>query len=150
MEEGLGEAGAMTVAFGEGVDGLGADVLEKAGFNNAVDSRAFGFAAESTKVSAEGEKSADGHVVIEGGGFGEVSNFLLCGETVFFDVDAADTGGAFGGREVAGDAAHGGGFPRTVRTEKSEDFAFFDGEGKIFDGGFESESFGELFGFYHF
>ncbi len=65
------------------------------------------------------------------------------------DGDSADFGIAGGGRQEAGDHAHGGGLAGAVGSEETEDFAFFYREREIVHSEFGSELFGEVFDFDH-
>ena len=133
VEEGLGEAGAVAVAFGEGVDGLAGDALQEAGFDGAVDGVGFGGAGEAAHVGTEAEEAADGHAVVERGGFGEVADFLFRLGGLVDHGDAADVDFALGGREEAGDDPHGGRFSGAVGSQESEDLAFVYREGEVVD-----------------
>lgn len=106
----------MAVALGEGADGLASDVFEEAGFDRFSDGCFPCGAAESAHGGAEFKEALNGHVVIEGGGFREVADFLFCGDGVFYDGGPGDFYLPFGDGEKAGNHAHGGGFSGSIRS----------------------------------
>ena len=61
------------------------------------------------------------------------------------DIEAGDCGCSRGGREEAGQHAHGGGFSGAVGAEEPDDLAFGDGEGDVVDGGGAGVPFCEVF-----
>lgn len=65
------------------------------------------------------------------------------------DVKAGDSGGAPGGREVAGEHAYGCCFAGAVGAKEAYDFALVDGEGNILNGEVATVSFGEVVDFDH-
>ena len=62
-------------------------------------------------------------------------------------VDPEDRRGAAGGAYEVEEDVDGGGFPGTVWTEETEDFALFNGEVEVFYSGHTTELFGNVSGF---
>jgi len=149
MDDGLGEAGAVTVAFGEGVHTLVADGFEEAHFHDVVDGLGSGVAPEAAQFGAEIEEAFDRHVGVSGGIFREVADEAFGGEGILGDVKPADGDLAGGGGDEAGNHPHGGGFAGAVGAEESEHFAPLHGEGNIVDGQFGAERLAQIFNFNH-
>ena len=149
MDDGLGEAGAMTIAFGEGVHALETDRFEEAHFDDVVDGRGAGVAAQAAQFGAKVEESLHRHVGVSRGVFREVAEEAFGGDRIGGDVKAAHGNLAGAGGNEAGDHAHGGGFAGAVGAEKSEHFPPLDGKGNIIDGQFGAERLAQIFNFNH-
>ena len=128
VQESLGQAGTVAVAFRKGVDGLLGDAFEEASLNGFFDSAFFRGSTQVADISAEIEESRDGHVIVERRGFRQVANLRFGEVGGIGDGVAADTGIARAGRDESSDHAHGCRFSGAVRTEKAKHFAWFDGE----------------------
>ena len=149
MDEGIGEAEALAVAFAEAADHLAGDILEGGEVHDAAHVFLHGAPAEAFESGAEFEVFLDAHVVVERDAFRHVADLAAGFEGVGENVMAGDAGGAAAGREVAGEHAHGGGFAGAVGSEKADDFAFSDAEGNVVHGGAADESFREVADFDH-
>ena len=149
VQECLGEAGPVAVALRERVDRLLGHGIEEAGLDGAFDRVIFFGAFEATDRCAKFEESDDRHVIVERGGLGEVADFGFGLAWVVDDRDPADLGIAGGGRDEAGDHAHGGGFSGAIWSEETKDFALFHGEREMVHGAFGAELFGEVVDFDH-
>ena len=97
----------------------------------------------------EVEVFVDLHFRVEGRRFGQVADALLDFEGLFEDVEAGHVGRAGGGREEAGEDAHGGGLPGAVRPEEAHDLPFFHFEGDVVYRDSASVSLGQTFDFDH-
>ena len=149
VQQGLGEAGAVAVAFRQGIDRLVGHALQEAGRDGAFHGVVAGVAGEPADLGAEAEEAADRHVVVERGGLGQVADLAFRRGGVADDGDAADLGIAGGRRQEAGDHPHGGGFAGAVGAEEAEHFAFPDGKREVIDGGLLSELFRQVLDFDH-
>ena len=149
VEKGLGEAGAVAVAFGQRFDRLAGDGSEETGVDGPLDGVVLVTTFEPADGGAELEEADDGHIIIKRRGFREVADLGLGGRRVVDDGNSADFGITGGGGYEARDHPHGGGFPSPVRPEKSENFAFLDREREVVHGTLGSELFGQGFDFDH-
>ena len=131
VDDGLGDADALAVAFGQLADQLGADVAEGAAPDDLVGAALDVGAGDALELADEGEVLDDLHLGVEGRGFGEVADALLDLLRVLQHVEAGDGGLAGGGREEAGEDAHRGGFPGAVGAEEADDLALFHLEGDV-------------------
>ena len=73
MNEGIGEADALAVAFGERADDFSFDVAEVTEFENIADGLADFSTGDSFEAGAIAEVFADAHIGVEGGIFGEIA-----------------------------------------------------------------------------
>jgi hypothetical protein len=149
VNDGLGEAGAVLVALGEGIQRLVADFLEEAGINGFIDGGFFGFALHAAELRTEVEEAADRHVGVERGAFREVADLSLSVIGGIHDIRAADGNRAGRGRKITGDHPHGSGFAGAVGTEESEDFALLDTQGEIVHGDLGAKVFRQVLNFDH-
>ena len=123
--------------------------LEKACFNDAVDSLFPGGAGKSPDARAEPEESRDGHVGIEGSGLGKVSDFAFCLLRFLGNRDSADADVSTVSRDEAGDNPHGSGLPGSVGSEESKNFSLLYREGEVVYCGLVPKLLGEIVYFDH-
>lgn len=83
------------------------------------------------------------HVQIQGVMLRQIANFGAHLQGMFLDVVVAYLDAAGGGRYEAGHNLHGRGFARAIRTQKTEDFALFDGKREVLDGSLRAIHFGQ-------
>jgi hypothetical protein len=76
---------------------------------------------------------------------GEVADALAHLHGLAHHVEARHLDAPLGGREVAGQDAHGGGLPGAVRPQEPHDFTAVQVEAEIFDRGARSEATGQAF-----
>ena len=149
VQKGLGEAGAVAIAFRERIDRLAGDAGEEAGLDGTFHSIIFGSPGKPADAGAELQEADHGHVLIEWGGFRQVTDLGLGFLGVVDDGNATNFGIPGGGWQETGDHPHGGGFTGSVRSEETEDFSFFDSKREVVHGAFGSELFGKTFDFDH-
>ncbi len=149
VDEGIGQADALAVAFREGLDHLAAHAVEAAGVDDLADAAAGVAVAEALELGAEFQVFPDAHVLVERDVFRHVADFAAGLDGLAEDVEAGDGGGAGGGRQVAGEHPQGGGFARAVGAEEADDFAAGHGKGDAADRFVAGVSFGELRDFDH-
>lgn len=119
MQERLGEASAMAVAFGKSADGLARDGFEEAGLDGFLNRFFAGSSAEAAHGGTESQEALNGHVIVEWGGLGEVANLAFGFLRIFDHRDTTDFDFALCDGEKSGDHAHRGGFPGTVRSQET-------------------------------
>lgn len=139
MDDGLREAGAVAEAFGERLDALVDDGLEKAHLDHAIDGLLFRLARQAADFGREMEEAADAHVRVGRRILGQVADDALGGHGVFDHVVAADGHAPRGRRDEARDHPHGGGLAGAVRPEKAQHFALGDFERDAVDRELRSE-----------
>ena len=88
-------------------------------------------AADALEPAHEGQVFGDLHFRVKRRRFGQVTDAFLHFDGVFEDIEAGHAGGAGGGRQEAGEHAHGGGFTGAVGPEKAYDLALFHFEGDV-------------------
>src|SRR5258708_5000310 len=94
------------------------------------------------KFGDEPEIRLDAHVEIERRVLGQVANLAARLERFGKDIETVDKDGARGGRHVAGDNPHRGGFPGAVGAEKAQDRTAFGFERYVSDRDEVAVSFG--------
>lgn len=129
VQDGRGEADALPVALAEVSDAAGADIAEPAAFDGSVDGGAASGSVEGVEPGAEGEVVRHTHFRIEGGGFGEISQFGACGEGLVEGVVGADAGVSGVRGDHAGEDSDGGGLACAVGSEQSGDLPRVEFEG---------------------
>ena len=92
---------------------------------------------------------ADGHVGIERRRFRQITGAPLGLDRLIEDVESGDDRLALGGRHVAGEDAHRRRLAGAVGAEKAENFAAFDAEADIVDGGEAAVAFREVLNLDH-
>ena len=149
MQDGLRQSHALPVALRELSNDLGLDVADGAAVADLVDALGNVGAGEALQPADEGEVFADLHVGVKGRSFRKIADALLHFEGLFQDVETGHVGRTRRGRQEAGEDAHRGGLPGAVRTEKTNDLAFFHLEGDVIDGDRTSVSLRQTFDFNH-
>ena len=118
------------------MDRLVGDRFQKADFDGGIDGGFMRFPFEVSHGRAELEKIADGHVIVERGGLGQVANFTFCEFGLIGHRDPADLGIAAIGAEESGDHPHGCGLSSTIGTKESEDLTLINGEREVINDSF--------------
>src|ERR1051325_2664402 len=90
MEDRLGQAGAMTIPFRESVNALVKDRFKKTQFDDTMDRPLPVISAQAAQIGAEAQKTADGHVHVERGVFGQIANEPFGGKRLRAQVITAD------------------------------------------------------------
>ncbi|HEY6508301.1 MAG TPA: hypothetical protein VIY56_09830 [Vicinamibacterales bacterium] len=144
VEQRLREADALPVALRE----LAALAVRHVGHPRALHHRgharlAFG-PRHALDARAEVEIFAHAHVGVERRRLGQIAGAALGLDRFLGEIEAGHDGGALGGRHVAGEHAHGRGLAGAVRAEEAEDFAAFDREADVADGGKGAVPLGEV------
>jgi len=134
VQDRLGEAGAVTVSLGKGIDALMHDVFEEAHLDGAIDGALFFVAAQTAELGSKGEEAVDGHVCVGRGILGEIADHPFGGDGIIDDIMSAHGDFAGGGGYEAGDHAHGGGLSCAVGAEEAEHLAALNGEGNAVHG----------------
>ena len=142
VDDGAGEGEALFPAAGElagaavevgGDGGEGDDIGEAAGV---------AVGGEAVDSGVEFDVFADGEVFVEAEALGHVTDALADLGGVLADVEIEEMTGAGGDFDEAAEGLDDGRFAGSVRAEKAEDFAAFDGEGHFVDGGEVAEADG--------
>ena len=128
VDEGVGQADSLAVAFGKGLNHLAAHGIEAADVDHIAHAAASVAVAQALELAAEFQVFADAHVVVERHVFRHVADFPTGIDGFAENVEAGDGGGAGGGREVAGEHPEGGGLACAIGAEETDDFALGDGE----------------------
>src|SRR5206468_10979427 len=89
------------------------------------------------------------HVAVEWHVFRHVAEMRSCLERLSKNIESRDGSATRGGRHEAGQNAHGGGFARTVGSQKSHDFTPANLEIQIPDGRLTSVTFRQIFDLNH-
>ena len=125
MDDGLRKTGAMPVALGKRVHILMQDGLEEAQLHRPLDRRLLRGTAQAADFRREIQEAVYRHVRVGRGVFWEITHEFLGGNRLVRNVEAAHGYRAAGGGKETGDHAHGGGFARAVRPEKTQHLAAF-------------------------
>src|SRR5712692_678834 len=104
--------------------------------------QARGFQAVDTSV--ELQVFRDGQVVVEAEILRHIADALADGFRIRGDIETFDKSRTAAERQEAGKHFDDGGFSAAVGAEESEDFAFFDAEADVVDGGEVAESSDEI------
>src|SRR5262245_42279599 len=106
-------------------------------------------AVQSLDASAEAEIFGDAHLGVKRTVLRHVADAAADLEGVPEDVETVDGGGAGGGRQEAGEDAHGGRLAGAVGAKEADDAATRHVEGDITNGGVIAVELGELFDVNH-
>ena len=123
VDQRLSQADAPPEALGQGIDHLIDDRFQGEPFDDHAAPLPPPRAAQPANVRDEIEKFGHGHFTVAGCAFGEVAHAGFRRHRSRFDVVPAHRDPAGGGRDEAGDHAHGGGFPGTVGAQEAQHFA---------------------------
>ena len=91
----------------------------------------------------------DRHFEIERRGFGKKTDLFLHGERMLENIQPVHHSTSRRGGEISREDIHRCGFSRAVRTEKANDFAFFDFKADVVYGIAFAVLFCQMFHFYH-
>ena len=149
VDDGLGQADALAIAFGELADELLADVAQGAAADDFAHFPGDIVGGDALELAGEAEVLVDLHFRINGRCFGQVADALLDLHGVLQHVESSDVGSTRGWRQEARQDAHRGGFAGAVGAEKADDLSFFDLERDVVDSDSTSVSLGETLDFYH-
>ena len=114
VDDGLSDADALAEAFGELADVRLAVVAQTADVNDVVQARAYLRAGHSAQRSHVLQIVGDRHVGVEGHRFRQVAHAAAHFQGLFHHVVAVQRHRAAGGRQEAGQDAHGGGLACAV------------------------------------
>ncbi len=101
-------------------------------------------AGEAFEAADEAQVLGGLHLEIERRRFGQIADAPAHFEGLGEDVVARDRGRSRGGREEAGEHAHGGGFTGAVGAQEAYDLAFVYGEGDVVNGGGAGVTLGQV------
>jgi hypothetical protein len=137
VDDGLREADALPVALRQLAAMPVLHVVHVGLLHRVVDAHgAFGLGRlVEFDLGDERQVLPDGHVRVERRRLGQVAGAAFGFERVGEDVETRHDGLALGCGHVAGDDPHGRGFPRAIRPEEPEDFAFLNAEADVVDCG---------------
>lgn len=125
-EESIGEAHALSEAFGQVPNQDFADFEDIDFFRDGFDGTGAFFAGQTFQFRPKSKVFADAHFGVQRTGFGHVTQFLPRKDGFVRDVVTIDADAACRRSQKSCKHAQGGAFPRAVRSEKSDDFATFD------------------------
>lgn len=125
-EESIGEAYALSEAFGQVPNQDVADFEKIDFFRDGFDGAGAVFAGQTFQFCSKAEVLADAHFGIQRTGFGHVSQLLSGKDGFVRDVVTIDADPACGRSQKSCKHAQCGAFPRAIWSEKSDDFARFD------------------------
>ena len=149
VNDGLCEANALPVAFGQFAEKLVSDVGDGTAFRDVIDTLLQLGAGEAFQLADKFEVLGGFHLRIDGRRLGKIANPLLHLERLIEDVEAGDLCGSCRGRHEAGQHAHRRGLARSVGAEESYDLAFGDLKRDLVDSGGACVPFGKVFDRYH-
>src|SRR6266436_9219407 len=146
VQHGAAESEALLPATGK-LRGQAIEVgSEAVELDNFVDAALQARWLEAVDAAVELQVFRDGQIVIETEVLRHVADMLADGFGIRADVEAFDKGGAAAERQKAGEHFDDGGFSAAVGAEEPEDFAFFDAEADVVDGGEVAETPNQMFG----
>ena len=149
MDDRLGKANTLAIAFGQLPDQLRADIGEGAffrGFLDAFGDVGFGYAFQP---SDEIEILADLHIWIDRRRFRQISDALLNLHGRLQHVEPGDFRRARRRRHEARQHPHRCRLASSIRSQEANDLALLDFEGNVIDGDSARVSLGETFDFNH-
>src|SRR5713226_8356654 len=95
---------------------------------------------QAVNAAVELQVFRDGQIVVQAEVLRHVADALANGFGIGANVEAFDQGGTAAERQKAREHFNDGGFSAAVRAEEAEDFAFFDAEADVVDGGKVAET----------
>ncbi len=125
VDDRLGQPDPLAIPFRELADQLGPDVGHGAALGDFTDAAGDIGSGNAFQPADEGQVFVHFHFRIQRGRFGQVSDALLDFERVFQYVETGYTGRPGGGRQKAGQDAHGGGFAGAVGSQEADDASLF-------------------------
>ena len=101
------------------------------------------------EVVCKVEVFPNGHIQIEGGLLGEISDQLFCTNGVAENINARNASLAGGGRKISGENIHRGALARTVGAQEANDLAFFNRKANVVHSTGGAVIFYKMLNFYH-
>src|SRR5882757_9833682 len=114
--------------------------------DNFIDAALQARGLQAVDAAVELQVFRDGQVVVETEILRHVADVLADRFGIGADVEAFHEGGTAAEWQKAGEHLDDGGFSAAVGAEEAEDFAFFDAEADVVDGGEVAETAHEMFG----
>ena len=145
VNERLGQTDAPPETLRQRFDHLVDDGSERKPVDHHVATSAPQGARQAADIGDEVEEFRARHLAVARGAFRKVAHARLGRHRCPFDVVAAYRHPARGGRDEAGDHAHGRGFAGAIGAEEAQDLARLHGEGKGVDGQFIAVTLGQIF-----
>jgi hypothetical protein len=133
MKDALGKADPLPESLGQGTDALVTDILKKAPLHGLPYAVRLLPAPEPSDVCHEVQEPQNGHVRINGGILGEISDRSLCLQGIRRDVMPPDDGRSCAWGQKAGEHPHGCRFACGVGSQEAQNFPGPHGKGYVVD-----------------
>ena len=144
VNDGLGQANPLTVAFGQFAEKLVLYVPDCAAIANDIDALPELSAGKAFQPSNERQVFCSTHLEIERRGFGEIANPSLDFERRFDDIKTGNGCSARTGRQEARQYPHRGGLAGAIRSQKADDLASLDLERDVIHSGVAGVPLGKI------
>jgi hypothetical protein len=148
MNDRLGEAGAVTKAFGKRVNALVEHGFQEAHLHRPVDGPLLGVPSQAAQFCSKAEESMHGHIGVSRGVLRQVPDQRLAG-IGSSTMSNPPTHRARSGRDKSCNHAHGSRFSSAVGAEKAENLASFHGERDVVHGQLRTKRLGQILNFNH-
>ena len=134
VQEGIGQAHALAVAFGQRADQFPLHIAQSAEFLHGIDALAVGAAPDAFERGPVFEVFLHAHLRVKRDVFRHVTDAGTHLARLAGHVETGHAGPPAGGRQVTGQDPHGRALARAVGPEETDNFPLLDGEIEIADG----------------